>query len=154
MKRQLYMAYGSNLNRTQMQWRCPGAKIICKSWLHDYRLVFQGARFGSHANVIPAKGFSVPVLLWEITPRDEAILDRYEGVKGGYYTKEYMTVECNGEMKDALVYIMKPSGYGFPADHYLQIIVDGYQQLNFPIGDLHEALVYSNQNMEEDNHAG
>ena len=91
-KKRLYIAYGSNLDTWQMRYRCPGARPVAKSWLHDYRLVFQGMPLNAHANVIPEKGQKVPVVVWEITAANEKALDRYEGVKGGYYTKEYFTI--------------------------------------------------------------
>lgn len=143
MKKRLYIAYGSNLCLDQMASRCPNSKPICKTWLNDYKLVFQGRPIGAHANVIPAEGHRVPVAVWEITPLDEKALDRYEGVAGGYYTKEIEEVEINGEMHEALIYIMTPSGYGIPADHYLDIIVEGYRDFNLEANYLNEALIES-----------
>ena len=145
MKKTLYIAYGSNLNQEQMAWRCPGAKVVAKSWLHDYALVFQGSRFGAHANVIPAKGSDVPVVIWEIDKYDEMALDRYEGVRGGYYTKEYMTVEVAGKMRKALIYIMTPHNYGIPADRYLETIAEGYKDFNLDIRILNEAAIHANE---------
>lgn len=146
MKKRLYIAYGSNLNKEQMQYRCPTAKPIAKTLLKDYQLVFQGRLFGAHANVIPAKGQEVPVAIWEITARDEANLDLYEGVRGGYYTKEYMEVEVNGEMREALIYIMTPNPYGTPTDGYLQTIAEGYKDFNFSARILNEAVIHAYDN--------
>ena len=140
MEKQLYIAYGSNLNIAQMEYRCPDAKVVAKSWLHGYQLVFQGYPVGAHANVIPAEGHDVPVVIWEISPSDELNLDRYEGVKGGYYTKEYMTIECNGEMKEALIYIMAPRPYGIPDDYYLGVIAQGYKDFTLPVSILNDAV--------------
>lgn len=146
MKKRLYIAYGSNLNKEQMHYRCPTAKPIAKTLLKDYQLVFQGHPFNSHANVIPAEGKEVPVVIWEITARDEANLDIYEGVRGGYYTKEYMEVDVNGEKKEALIYIMTPNPYGIPTDRYLQTIVEGYKDFRFPIRILNEAAIHAHKN--------
>ena len=143
MKKRLYIAYGSNLDRKQMAYRCPTAKPIAKSWLHDYQLVFQGSQVGAHANVIPEEGQAVPVAIWEITKADEMMLDRYEGVAGGYYTKEYFTIEVNGEMKEALIYIMTPHDFGYPTDTYLQTIVNGYRDFNLDARILNEAVQYT-----------
>lgn len=137
----LYAAYGSNLNKYQMQARCPGAKVVAKSWLHDHALVFQGPMPGNaHANVIPAKGEAVPVAIWEITASDEANLDRYEGVAGGYYTKEYMTVEVAGAMREVLIYIMTPQPYGFPSGGYIRTIRKGYNDFCFDMRIFDEAV--------------
>ena len=142
MKR-LYIAYGSNLNKDQMVYRCPGAKPLAKSWLWDYRLVFQGHPRNAHANVIHEKGSCVPVVVWEITKRDEISLDRYEGVKGGYYTKEYFSIEVDGKMEIALIYIMAPNPYGMPSDYYLHTLVQGYKDFNFDARILNNAVIHA-----------
>ena len=79
MRNKLYLAYGSNLNLEQMANRCPTAKVVGNSKINGYRLLFRGAHAGAVATIEPFKGESVPVLAWEITPADEAALDRYEG---------------------------------------------------------------------------
>ena len=146
MKKRLYIAYGSNLNMKQMAWRCPGARVVAKSWIHDHRLVFQGRAFGAHANIIPAEGYDVPVAIWEITAQNERALDRYEGVAGGYYTKETMEVEVAGKMKKALVYIMTPNPYGIPDDFYLETIARGYADFNLDVRVLSEAILHAHRN--------
>lgn len=141
MKKQLYVAYGSNLNCHQMAHRCPTAEPIAVGLLKDYQLVFQGSPYGAHANVIPKTGSEVPVAIWEISPKDEAMLDRYEGVAGGYYTKEYYPVEVDGEMKEALIYIMTPNPYGIPSDSYLATIAQGYKDFGLDIRVLNDAAI-------------
>lgn len=146
MKKTLYIAYGSNLDTTQMAFRCPGATVVAKSWLHDYRLVFQGMLLNAHANVIPEEGQDVPVVIWEITKQDEDALDLYEGVRGGYYKKEYLRVEVNGRMRKALIYIMTPRNsrnYGIPSDGYLDTIARGYNDFNFDIRILNRAVIHA-----------
>ena len=76
-----YIAYGSNLNRAQMALRCPDAKVVGTGEIKDYELLFRGNRNGAVGTVEPKKGESVPVLIWEISPRDEFNLDRYEGFR-------------------------------------------------------------------------
>ena len=61
-----YIAYGSNLAVDQMSRRCPGARIEGKAELQDWRLAFH-----PHATIRPEQGFTVPVLIWEITDNDE-----------------------------------------------------------------------------------
>jgi len=41
-----YLAYGSNLNLTQMKHRCPKAKPIGTINLNGYRLVYKGSAEG------------------------------------------------------------------------------------------------------------
>ena len=55
-KQRLYIAYGSNLNLEQMAFRCPTAKVVGKSELKDYELLFRGGRRGAVATVEPKQG--------------------------------------------------------------------------------------------------
>ena len=74
MKREeerLYIAYGSNLNLTQMECRCPGASVVGTGEVKGYELLFRGV-----ATIEPRENASVPVLLWKISPRNEKALDR------------------------------------------------------------------------------
>ena len=41
-----YIAYGSNMNLEQMEYRCPGATVTGKGWLQDHRLFFAGRTDG------------------------------------------------------------------------------------------------------------
>lgn len=145
----LYAAYGSNLNKEQMAYRCPTAKPMAVATLKDHQLVFQGRPYGAHANVIPAKGEEVPVAIWEITEKDEAALDIYEGVKSGYYYRDVYEFDINGETVEALIYIMTPNPYGRPADHYLQTIAEGYVAFNLPIKALNDAVIHARENTPE-----
>jgi hypothetical protein len=60
-----YIAYGSNLNKEQMEDRCPGAKVVGTAELKNYRLLFKGSLTGSYLTVEPEMGCSVPVGVWE-----------------------------------------------------------------------------------------
>lgn len=147
--KKLYLAYGSNLNKTQMAWRCPDAKPVAVTWLPGYALVFQGRRWNAHANVIPAEGHSVPVAIWTISPEDEANLDIYEGVRGGYYTKEYLEIDVNGQKEKALIYIMTPNPYGEPTEPYYNTIETGYKDFGLDPEYLERALEFSQKQMQK-----
>lgn len=73
-KKQLYIAYGSNINLEQMAFRCPHSRVVGMSEIKGYELEFR-----SVATIVPKKGASVPVLIWELDDRDLPILNRYEG---------------------------------------------------------------------------
>ena len=87
-----YIAYGSNMVQEQMAFRCPDAKLIGMGYLEGARLEFY-----LHATVerTGKKRNRVPVAVWEISRADEISLDRYEGVAGGYYTKETFLLTMN-----------------------------------------------------------
>lgn len=118
MKTNLYVAYGSNLCMDHMAARCPGAQALGTSHINDMRLIFRHV-----ADVIHAKGYQVPVGVWRITRQCEAALDRYEGVKGGLYRKEYVTFPKHGP---ALIYMMNSTGIMPPSEFYLDTIREGY----------------------------
>lgn len=136
----LYLAYGSNLNLEQMAYRCPYATVRGPAVLHGYRLLFRGSKKSAVATVEPAGDGHVPVLLWEITPRDEEALDRYEGYPH-FYHKETVTVSLNGKDAEAMVYIMNEGHpLGLPNKYYLDIILDGYVSAGFDHAGLEEAV--------------
>lgn len=139
----LYIAYGSNLNVEQMSRRCPYATPIGNAVLPDYQLLFRGGDGGSVATVERKKGNSVPVLIWEITPRCEDALDRYEGWPH-LYRKETVGVEYDGRIVEVMVYIMNVNyELGSPSQGYLDTILEGYASAGFDEQVLSNALTAS-----------
>lgn len=144
----LYIAYGSNLNIEQMTQRCPYATPIGNAVLWDYELLFRGGNGGAVATIEPRRGGSVPVLIWEITPRCEDALDHYEGWPR-LYRKETVVVEFGGKMVETMVYIMN-DGYAFgsPSQGYLNTILEGYESAAFDPQVLRDALTASTRRCE------
>ena len=139
----LYAAYGSNLNREQMADRCPTARVLGASVMEDWRLLFRGAHAGAVATVEPFEGGSVPVLVWEISPADEAALDRYEGWPF-FYRKETVQIKLNGKTISAMVYIMNEGRpLGQPSCYYYAAILEGYRAAGFDVEILHQATIDS-----------
>ena len=130
-----YIAYGSNLNREQMALRCPDAKVVGTGEIKDYE---------------PKKGESVPVLIWEISPRDEFNLDRYEGYPR-LYGKEMLEVEMEGNREKMMAYTMT-EGYamGVPSEHYLATIRTGYQEAGFDEDVLMAGVEKSRERMKQE----
>lgn len=150
MKSKLYIAYGSNLNLPQMAHRCPSAKVVGTSEIKDYALVFRGGQNGAVATVEPCEGSSVPVLLWKITPKDEAALDLYEGFPR-FYDKEMMELPLDGQTVSAMVYVMTPGHrLGYPSDYYYNTIREGYETAGFDTAVLEQAVDYTEQLMESE----
>ena len=138
MKR-YYIAYGSNLSESQMAYRCPTAKVVGTSTLKDWRLSFDGP-----ASIERFEGYEVPVLIWDIQPEDERSLDRYEGYPS-YYRKEMLKVEVNGEILDAMVYIMNTDKERIPSQGYYQVLERGYERFGFDKRILEQALLESKE---------
>ena len=138
-QRNIYLAYGSNLNIAQMTMRCPEAKPWGTAILHGYRLAFWGGSGHAFATIVPAQGESVPVALWSITADDEAALDHYEGWPH-HYRKEMVKVAWGKRSYSAMVYIMNQGRVNFPSKYYFETIYDGYNDFNIDPEPLFQAL--------------
>lgn len=131
-----YFAYGSNLNKEQMHMRCPAAKPVGRMTLPNARLVFRGV-----ADVEYAEGESVVGGLWKITKACEEALDRYEGVKGGLYRKEYVKIQVGKEKpRRCLVYVMNRETYWEPSPFYAGVIRQGYKDFGIDRQRLADAI--------------
>ena len=153
-KQRLYIAYGSNLNLEQMAFRCPTAKVVGKSELKDYELLFRGGRRGAVATVERKEGSTVPVLIWEIQNRDEVSLDLYEGYPN-LYGKQMLEVELDGKTVPAMVYVMTPGhSFGIPSDHYANVIWQGYETAGFETQFLEDAIEHAYQLVQKQEREG
>ena len=122
-----YIAYGSNMVKEQMAVRCPEARLIGMGYIEGTRLEFYlhatVERTGDRRN-------RVPVAVWEISKQDEANLDVYEGVKGGYYTKEnWPVIMKDGSQIEGMIYIMKMIRQSPPMERYYNGIRKAYMEL-------------------------
>ena len=134
-----YIAYGSNINTEQMSHRCPDASVIGTSVIPDHKLVFRGHPEGAVATIEPAKGSSVPVLVWKISKRDEAHLDMYEGFPRFYVKKDYK-IKLDGKTVTAMAYVMTPGHVeGLPSRYYFNVIAEGYREFGFDLAFLRES---------------
>ena len=155
MEKRYYIAYGSNLNVRQMTMRCPTARIIGTSEIHNYRLLFKGSKTGSYLTIEPEKGCSVPVAVWSVTDEDEWALDRYEGFPSFYYKKELelpITGIKTGKVRrrKVFVYIMhEDRPFGIPSSFYMRTCAEGYRYFGFDVQTLLEAFTYSQEKTEE-----
>lgn len=145
MSKRLYVAYGSNLNISQMKYRCPGAKLYGTGEISDYELQFKGQPHSAFATIAPKEGASVPVAVWEISQKNEQALDRYEGCPSHYF-KQDVPVQLDGEEVSAMVYIMNlKMGFGLPSPYYYQTVLEGYHDCGLDTDTLEEAIKDSAQ---------
>ena len=110
----IYLAYGSNMNLAQMEYRCPNARLLGTAILENWRLMFRRRR-RPVATIEPEAGCNVPVVLWEITDACEDSLDEYEGYPV-LYTKVDIDLTFNGKPVTAMAYVMTP-GHELGAPH-------------------------------------
>ena len=128
MERPLYFAYGSNINLDQMRYRCPDATVYGQAVLDNYDLRFRGSGV---ATVEPKEGACVYDLLWGLTDKCEASLDRYEGYPRLYIKQTLEVRTFDGQRVPVMAYIMNPELHLKPSlpprDYYLGIKT-GYEQ--------------------------
>lgn len=128
----LYLAYGSNMDLEQMDFRCPAATVVGPVRLPDYRLTFCSRNPDSGvATILPEKGSYVDGVLWKITKDCEKSLDRYEGYPY-LYGKQWLTVKtADGKECHCMAYIMNAPYKDYPAipsQFYLKGILRGCRQ--------------------------
>jgi gamma-glutamylcyclotransferase (GGCT)/AIG2-like uncharacterized protein YtfP len=122
----LYIAYGSNLNKRQMAYRCPTARYVGSTVIDGYELLFRGHYGSAVATIEPKENSSVPIGLWKIGELDEKALDSYEGYPR-LYRKEIISVKLNKKKQDAMVYIMNDGRpINLPSRYYFNVISEGY----------------------------
>lgn len=148
----LYISYGSNMNIEQMKHRCPHTKVVGNGKLHGWKLVFN-----YHADIIHTGNEEdfVPVVVWNLTNKiDKENLDRYEGYPLYYKrTTIPVTMDCSGEVKKAMVYVMTDKRKGvYPPDiYYFNVIEDGYRANGIDMTPLYDAAKHSIDNITEYN---
>ena len=143
MKKRFYVAYGSNLNFKQMKYRCPTAIFIGAGMIRDYELQFRGRPDNAYATIAPKVGTSVPVGVWQIQPRDELALDRYEGFPVHYQKKQIPVILGDDEVS-AMGYIMNPNfDFGIPSPHYFSVVHQGYMNCGLDTSVLEQAVEHS-----------
>jgi len=124
-----YFAYASNLNKKQMQERCPGAKPLFCATLHHYRLVFLGWSRkwrGGVASIMPFRGERVEGGVWEVT---ESCLKRLDNFEGPTYTRQTVRVNTElGDLVEVVTYVkMRELEAAKPSAEYSAIIRQGYR---------------------------
>ena len=144
MAKKLYVAYGSNLNKGQMKYRCPTAKYVGSGELQGYELQFKGRERSAFATIGRKDGVSVPVGIWEIQARDEMALDMYEGFPSHYFKRD-VAVKMGGREVNAMVYIMNPRmSFNLPSPSYYATVRQGYHDCGLDTAALEQALQNSN----------
>ena len=141
----LYIAYGSNINLEQMAYRCPHSTAIGTAMVKGWELEFRGV-----ATIVPKENTEVPVLLWELDPRDIPTLNRYEGFPN-LYRQEEIELEYNGQTVKGMAYLMNRGSISPPSQQYLQTIWDGYKENGLNTSYLVEAAVRAYDHTSEMN---
>jgi len=127
-----YFAYASNLNRQQMQERCPDAKPRFTATLPNFKLIFTGwsrSWHGGVASIRPLRGEKVAGAVYEISDRDLRLLDKYEGYPAIYNRREVVVFTEDGEPIKVVTYIkIEQSEETKPSPEYIATIQQGYRE--------------------------
>lgn len=130
-----YFGYGMNTNKSEMQWRCPGAVSLGHATLHDHGFAFR--RF---ADVYPLDGSVVHGVMWHLDSEHFQALDILEGYPT-HYDRKIMTVQHQGRSIKAWVYHMQDqSRISEPGSQYLYCLKEGYQEHSVPDYQIDRAL--------------
>ena len=130
----LYFAYGSNLNFFQIKRRCKDCKYIKSISLKNYILTFR-SKYRA-ADIEKKKNSIVVGGLFDISKCDEKRLDIYEDFPS-LYKKMYFKYYG----KKVMTYIMKKkTPFRYPAERYLNVIVQGYKDCKLDKRYLNKAL--------------
>jgi hypothetical protein len=124
----LHFAYGSNMSRSLMGSRCPGARALGIATLSGWRFVINPEGYGSLA---PQTGARVHGVLWRLSARDVAAINAYEGVACGLYLRRQLPVRWKRTMT-ALVYIASRRGEGIPRPGYVGLVVEAAREWSLP----------------------
>ena len=151
-----YLAYGSNLNLTQMFHRCPDAQVLGYTYLPGRKLVFRGSGSGNYLTLDKGND-QVPCGVFAIQDDDELALDHYEGYPVFYqkqtlHVPEVMAVGTKEVVLrdiDAMIYTM-PTDHrlGLPSTYYWKVCKQGYRDFHFALRYLEKALFDSRAEME------
>jgi len=140
MSNRLVAAYGVGVNRVEMAKRCPTAKLMGASVLKNHRLTFRGSHAVAVANIEPAKGCSVPVLVWERTPADEVALDLFVGFPH-QFDKQQFRLRLDGTLINCMAYVMRGDRpIGKPSAFYYSAVLEGYKAAGFDTEILRNAV--------------
>ncbi|MGB7938967.1 MAG: gamma-glutamylcyclotransferase family protein, partial [Pseudolabrys sp.] len=112
----LYFAYGSNMDRSAMKRRCPGARAVGPGVLEGYRFFVGVDGWGS---VRASRGDAVHGVLWRLTPRDIAVLHAYELLHQGHYDVRHLPVRHGSRLLRAMVYLLRRRAIGMARPGYI-----------------------------------
>jgi hypothetical protein len=142
----LYAAYGSNMHPEQMLQRAPHSPMAGTGWLHGWRLTFGGEDIfweGALATVVEDPDAKVFVVLYDMTPADEANLDRWEGSEFGIHKKIRGRIERESSDTDtdpvlAWLYVLDAWEGGLPSARYLGVMSEAAEIAGAPGEYVHD----------------
>jgi hypothetical protein len=134
----LYAAYGSNLDPDQMRERCPHSPVQSVGWLRGWRLTFGGEDVGwdgALATIVQDPSTQTYVLLFDVSPLDEKVLDEWEragdGPEGIYNKLKVRVSTLDGDVL-AWTYVLVAYEGGLPSARYLGLLIEAAEKAGAP----------------------
>ena len=126
-----YFAYGSNMNFGQMIARCPGAVLTGQASLRGWSYFINS---NGYAGIERSNDQIVHGCLWNLKKYHWTLLDRYESVDAGYYSREKVEVQINPTKSKEVVwiYLSNDLTHGRPTLSYQRLVVQGARQNCLP----------------------
>ena len=115
--------------------RCPHSPAAGTGWLNGWRLTFGGEDLGwdgALATIVEDPDSAVFVALYDVSPADYELLDRWESAESGLYRKIHVRVSTlDGELL-AAVYVLSAYEGGLPSARYLGLIAEAADKAGAP----------------------
>jgi hypothetical protein len=125
----------------QMLERCPHSPAAGTGWLNGWRLTFGGEDLGwdgALVTIVEDPDSAVFVALYDVSPADYELLDRWESAESGLYRKIHVRVSTlDGELL-AAVYVLNAYEGGLPSARYLGLIAEAADKAGAPDDDVAE----------------
>lgn len=118
-----------------MMQRAPHSPMAGAGWLVGWRLTFGGEDLGwegALATIVEEPGSEVFVVLYDVTPQDEAQLDRWEGSELGLHTKIRLRVQTLEGSVLSWLYVLDAYEGGLPSARYLGVVADAAEAAGAP----------------------
>ena len=133
----IYAAYGGNLDADQMRERCPHSPVQSVGWLRGWRVTFGGEDVGwdgALVTIVQDPDAQTYVMLYDVSPLDEKVLDEWEGagVRAGIYDKLKVRVSTLDGSVLAWTYVLVAYEGGLPSCHYLGVITEAAEKAGAP----------------------
>lgn len=136
---EMVFGYGSNMDLTQMQQRCPDSELTpfiaeARKW----RLYFprhSKKRRGGVGSITADANSSVWGVVFSVCSKDLKRLDSYEGVNSGSYKRERIDVhDKHGTTFNVWAYFAIPNGKRefTPHQEYIDLYVRGAEYFGLP----------------------
>ena len=130
-----YFAYGSNMNWSQMQLRCPSARFACVARLPGYGFgIARHSRLRDcgTANIYADPRSEVWGIVYDVTENDMGTMDRFED---GYSREKVLVhnINSNASPLEVIVYIApKETGVPLPNAEYKRLMLEGAHYWKLP----------------------